>query len=42
MLVAATKKEISDLKQQVHILSSPDSQVKYGALMEPAGMEKRV
>lgn len=41
MLAAATKKEIFDLKQQVHILSSPDSQVKYGALMEPAAMEKK-
>ena len=42
MLVAATNKEISDLKQQVEVLSSADSQRRIGQSLEPAMMEKQV
>ena len=42
MLVAATNKEISDLKQQIEFLSSGDSQMKHGHFLEPAVMDRRV
>ena len=43
MLLAATNKEISDLKQQVEILSSADSQMRNGPFqLQSAGIDKRV